>query len=166
MQHVQEMPARGVVVGLDFDAPPGPGKMVPVAEHRPGRGDKPIGDVARACGGVVRRILPDSSQPSADTPVRSTSIGCAVDGICSSTARSRGERPRSPSMRRLYAASSRRVGQLFVDEQVGDFLELAVLRDVEDVVAAVLQVVAGAADRADRRIAGDDAGQRDGLSSA
>jgi len=37
------------------------------------------------------------------------------------------------------------VGQLAVDQQVGDFLELAGMRDVQDVVAAVVQAVAGAA---------------------
>ncbi len=51
--------------------------------------------------------------------------------------------------------------QLAVDEQVGDLLEFADGGDVEDVVAAVVQVVAGAADRAQRRVAGGDAGQRD-----
>ena len=50
-----------------------------------------------------------------------------------------------------------------MDQEVGDLLELAGLRDVEDVVAAVVQVIAAAADGADRRVAGDDAGEGDGL---
>ena len=53
----------------------------------------------------------------------------------------------------LYAASSARGRQLAVHEQVGDFLELAGFGDIEDVVAAVVQVVAGAADGAQRGVA-------------
>jgi hypothetical protein len=40
-----------------------------------------------------------------------------------------------------------------VHEQVGDLLELAALGDIEDVVAAVVQVVAGAPDGAQRGVA-------------
>ena len=46
-----------------------------------------------------------------------------------------------------------------VDEEVGDFLELTGLGDIEDVVAAIMQVVSGAADRAEGGVAGGDAGQ-------
>jgi hypothetical protein len=50
-----------------------------------------------------------------------------------------------------------------MDQQMGDFLELCVLGDVQDVVAAIMQVVAGAPDGAKRGVAGGDARQRDGL---
>ena len=53
--------------------------------------------------------------------------------------------------------------QLAVHQQVGHLLELRRLGEVEDVVAAVVQVVALAADRAQRRVAGRHAGQRDRL---
>jgi hypothetical protein len=53
------------------------------------------------------------------------------------------------------------VRQLLVDEEVGDFLELGSIGEIEDVVAAVVQVVAGAADRAQRGVPGWNAGQRD-----
>ncbi len=45
------------------------------------------------------------------------------------------------------------VGQLAVHQQVSDFFELAGGGEVEDVVAAVVQVVAGAADSAQRGVA-------------
>ena len=48
-----------------------------------------------------------------------------------------------------------------MDQQMRDFLEFAGLGDIEDVVAPVMQVVAGAADRAQRGVAGDDARQGD-----
>src|SRR4249919_153673 len=44
-----------------------------------------------------------------------------------------------------------------------DLLEFALLGDLEDVVAAVMQIVAAAAHRAQRGAAGGDAGQRDGF---
>src|SRR5688572_17261780 len=51
--------------------------------------------------------------------------------------------------------------QPFVNEQVGDLLELAGLGDLEDVVAAVVQVVTRAPDGAQRRVRGDDTRQGD-----
>src|SRR3546814_19588685 len=48
-------------------------------------------------------------------------------------------------------------------EQMRDFLELALRGDIENVVAAVVQVIAAAADRAQRGVAGSRAGQRDGF---
>src|SRR5690606_5069818 len=55
------------------------------------------------------------------------------------------------------------IRQLAVHQQVGDLLELAGPRQVEDVVAAVVQVVAAAANRAQRGVAGGGARQGDGL---
>ncbi len=52
-------------------------------------------------------------------------------------------------------------GQLAVHEQVGDLLEFGDRSHVEDVVAAVMQVVAGTADGANRRVAGGYTGQGD-----
>src|SRR5712671_7002284 len=44
-----------------------------------------------------------------------------------------------------------------------DLLEFASTRDIENVVAAVMQIIAAAADAAQRGIAGDDARERDGF---
>src|SRR6201999_1988442 len=63
----------------------------------------------------------------------------------------------------LVGAQLGRVGQLAVHQQVGDLLELGGLGKLEDVVAAVMQVVAAAAHRAQRRVAGGHAGQGDGF---
>src|SRR6266480_4387053 len=49
----------------------------------------------------------------------------------------------------------------FVYQQVSNFLELRLVGEVEDVVAAVVQVVAGAPDSAQRGVPGDDSGQGD-----
>src|ERR1700730_7539264 len=44
---------------------------------------------------------------------------------------------------------------------MGDLLEFTDIGDVEDVIAAIVQVVAGASDRAQRGIAGGNPGKRD-----
>ena len=55
------------------------------------------------------------------------------------------------------------VGQMTVYQQVGDFFKLALLRQIEDVVTAVAQIVAGAADGTQRGIARRHAGEGDGF---
>jgi hypothetical protein len=50
-----------------------------------------------------------------------------------------------------------------VHDEVGDLLEFAGLGDVEYVVAAVVQIVAGFTDGADCGVAGRSAGQRNGF---
>jgi hypothetical protein len=44
-----------------------------------------------------------------------------------------------------------------VNQQIRDLLELAGFGDIENVVAAIMQVVSGAADRAQGGVAGDHA---------
>jgi hypothetical protein len=46
---------------------------------------------------------------------------------------------------------------------MGDLLELAVVGDFKNVIAAIMQIIAGAADRAQRGVARDNAGKRDGF---
>ena len=83
MQQMQEMPADGIVVGLEPDALAVAGVVVPVAQHRAERGEQPIRNVARSLDGVASAS--GSVHPSADTPVRSTSIGWLDAGNCSRT---------------------------------------------------------------------------------
>jgi hypothetical protein len=63
----------------------------------------------------------------------------------------------------LVALQLAGVRQLAVHQQVSHFLEFRAARDVQDVVAAVMQIVAGAADGAQGRVAGGDAGQGHGF---
>ena len=71
------MPADRIVVGLDVDALAVVREVIPVAEHRAEARDQVIGDLARARGIVIVGFS-GSTQPSADAPVRMTSIGCAA----------------------------------------------------------------------------------------
>ena len=50
-----------------------------------------------------------------------------------------------------------------VDEKIGNLLELAGLRHVENIIATIVQIVARAPDGAQGGVAGDHAGQRDGF---
>jgi hypothetical protein len=52
----------------------------------------------------------------------------------------------------------RLVRQFLVHQQMRYFLELALRGDIQNIVAAIVQVVAGSADRTQRRIARGDAG--------
>ena len=55
------------------------------------------------------------------------------------------------------------VRQMTMNQQVSDFFKLALLRQIEDVVTAVAQIVAGAADGTQRGIARRHAGEGDGF---
>src|SRR5688572_9180113 len=57
----------------------------------------------------------------------------------------------------------RAVRQLLVDQQIGDLLELAGLGDLEDVVAAIVKIVAGPPDAAERGVTGRHTGKGYGL---
>ena len=81
VQQMQEVPADGVVVGLDFDALAVVRVVVPVAaassRARPSAGRR-CRARPRRCGRPSRA----ARVPSTDTPVRITSIGCAAAGSC------------------------------------------------------------------------------------
>src|SRR5258706_12598965 len=55
------------------------------------------------------------------------------------------------------------MGQPLVHEKMRDLFELAAIGNVEDVIAAVMQIVAGAPNGAERGIAGYDTGEGDGF---
>src|SRR6185369_6655121 len=70
----------------------------------------------------------------------------------------------NPSQRlelRFVAIEFRPGGELLVDQQMGDLLELACVRDLENVVSAVMQVIAGDPYRAQRGVARRYSGECD-----
>ena len=97
--------------------------------------------------GVLWSSFSGSAQPSTETPVRITSIGCADGGQLLQRRLHGGGQAAQRLQLGLVAAQLGRVGQLAVHQQVGDLLELGSLGDVEDVVAAVVQVVAACGPR-------------------
>ena len=90
--------------------------------------------------------------PSAETPLRMTSIGWAVAGSASSTSSTAGGRHAQPAQLLLVRVQLVARRQLAVDQQVRDFLELAVGGEVEDVVAAVAEAVARRGRRSKRAV--------------
>ena len=154
MQQMQEMPADAVVVGLHLDAACRCWRS-DTSTAASGRGRPSAGRRCRARPVSLWSSFSGSMQPSADTPVRITSIGWVAAGSASSTLPHRRRACRAgPAAWPCRPASWAAFGRCAVDQQVGDLLELALLGDVEDVVAAVMQVVAGAADGAQRGVAG------------
>ena len=150
--------AMRVVVGFHFDAPAVAREVVPVEQHRPQRRQQRIRN-ARAPASLWSRPS-GSTQPSTETPVRSTSMGCVVRGQQFQRLLHRRGQTAQGRRRCFVRGQFRRIGQLAVHQQVRHFLELAVRGQVGDVVAAIVQIVAAVAHRADGRVARRRAGER------
>ena len=161
MQQVQEMPADRVVVGLDVDAPAAVREVIPVAQHRAEARDQVIRDLARA-GGIVIVRLGQHATHRRRAGAHDVHRVRRRRQLFEHRAHRRGNAAQVLELR-LVRRELRLVRQLAVDQEIGDLLELAGVGDLEDVVAAVMQIVAAAADAAQRRVAGRDAGQRDGF---
>ena len=161
MQKMQDMAADRIVVGLDLDAPAVDREVIPVHQHRAERRHQPVGDVARA-GVVVVVLLGQRATERRDAGAHHVHRVRRGRQLLEHVAHDRRQAAQRLQLG-LVGGQLGTVRQLAVYEQECDFLELARRRDVEDVVAAVMQVVAGAADRAQRGVAGGDAGQRDRL---
>ena len=162
MQQVQEVPADRVVLGLDRRCA-GPSGCSDTSRRASSRARRAAGPRCRARPRRCDRPSPAARSRAPRRRCACTSIGCAAAGSASSDgAHHRGQAAQALQLR-LVGRELRAIRQLAVDEQVRDLLELALVRDLEDVVAAIVQIVAGAAHRAQRGVAGDDAGQRDGF---
>ena len=102
-------------------------------------------------------------QPNADTPVRKTSMGWLAAGSCSSTvATAAGKYPQCLQFD-FVGGQLRPIRQFFVHQEVRDLFEFALGGDVENVVAAVVQIIAGGADGTERSVARRHSGQGHGL---
>ena len=162
MQQVQEVAADGVVVGLDVNAAAVRGEVVPVEQHGAERGHEAVGDVARA--GEVVVFFFGQMQPRTETPVRMTSMGWAACGkLLERELHGRRQAAHGLQLGFVGGELHATLGSCAVDQQVGDFFELGKWREIENVVAAVMQVAAAAADGAERGVARGRAGKGDGL---
>ena len=126
--------------------------MIPVGEHRAQGCDQPVGDLARARGQVIVLLGQDAPQGRHAGAQHVHGMRGGRQGLEHGA-----HRRREPAQRlqaRLVAGELGAARELAVDEQEGDLLELALLGDLENVVAAVMQVVARAPDGAERGVAG------------
>ncbi len=161
MQQVQEVATDGVVVGFYVDGTAVVAPVVPVQQHRAEAGHQLVGDVARARMVVVvlfRRHAAEHGHASAHHVHRVRRRRQLFQR--------RLHRGRNATQRLQLGLVRNQLGagrQLAVHQQVGDFLELAGVGQVQDVVATVVQIVAAAAHAAQRSVAGSSAGQGDGL---
>lgn len=92
VQQMQEVTADGVVIGFRLDAFAVVAVVIPIKENRAKRRQQFVGNIPRARDGMPS--FSGSVQPSAETPVRITSIGCDAAGKASSTVRTLAGKPR------------------------------------------------------------------------
>ena len=157
VQQVQEVAADAVVVGLDVDAPAVVAVVVPVQQHRAQRGHQLVGDAARI-GVVVVVLLGREAAEHGHAGAHHVHRVRRRRQLLQRGLQARRQAAQALELG-LVGAELGAVGQLAVHQQVGDLLELTGARHVQDVVAAVVQVIAAAAYRAERGVAGGGAGQ-------
>jgi len=161
VQQMQEVPADRVVLGLDKDPLPAMTVVKPVRQHRPERGNQLIRDRSGTCHVVVVLLRHQATQ--------SGSAGAEyVHGMGRRRQRLEdgahcGRQPAHRSQPDLVLLQLHLVGETAVHQQVRDLLELARGSDLQNVIAAIVQIVAGAADGAQRGVASRHSGERDRL---
>ena len=161
MQEAQEMAADRVVVGLGLDPLAVMAEVIPIQEHRAERGHQAVGDVLGAREAVVV-LLGQERAEHRDAGAHHVHRVRRRRNAFEDRPEARGQAAQRFELG-LVAGEFGDVRELAVDQEVRHFLELRLVGEIEDVVAAVVQVVAGAADRAKRGVAGGDAGQGDGF---
>ncbi|KIU01597.1 hypothetical protein QU38_00815, partial [Staphylococcus aureus] len=125
------------------------------------RGHQPVGDIARVGQVVIVRLGQHAAQrrdARAHHVHRTRGGGNRLQRFLHRT-----RQPAQLAQLLLVRDQLRRGRRAAMDEQVRDLLELAGLGEIENVIAAIMQVVAGTADGAQRGVAGGDARKRDRL---
>jgi hypothetical protein len=145
VQQVQEVRRDGVVVGFDSMRLPLRGEVVPVEQHEPSEAMRRSAMSRGRFHHGVRLGSGSTRSEHGDAGAQDVH-GMRGGGKSSSDLYARGKAAQAGSFC-LYSAA-RHVGSL-PWRGGGDFFELAVRGEVEDVVAAIVQVVAVAADGAE-----------------
>ncbi len=161
VQQVQEVRGDGIIAGGELDAAARAAVVEPVAQHRAQRGDEPVGDFAGTDRGVRIRLRQHAAQHrhAAAHHVHWMRGGRQLLQHLAHRLRQAAQLAQpGPVGRQLRA-----VRQPAMDEQMRDLLVGALLGDLQDVVAAVVQVVAGLAHRAQGGIARHHARQGNGF---
>ena len=155
MEQMQEVRADRIVVGFDVDPAAVVGVVVPVEQHRSKRGHQPVGDIARAGLIVIMGLRQDAAErgDAASEDIHRMRRGGQQFQRLQHRERQAAQRLQLG----LVVSELRQRGQAAVNQKIRDLLELAGFGDIENVVAAIMQVVSGAADRAQRGVAGDHA---------
>ena len=158
MQQVQKMRADGIVIGLHIDALARGAEVVPVQQHRAQRGHQPVGNVAGA-GQVVVVLLRQGAAQHRYARAHHIHRVAGRRQLLQRLLDAGGQAAQRLELV-LVGPQFCAVRQLAVYQQVGNFLKLADLGHVQNVIAPVAQVIAAAAHSAQRRVARRHASER------
>ncbi len=157
VEQMQEVAADGIIVGFGFDPLAVLSIVIPVQQHRAERCHKAIRDVARARRIVVvflRQYATECGYAGTHHVHRMRRSGQAFQrhlDVGGQTAQ---------CLQLGFVGFQFRHGrQLAMHQQVRNFFEFARVGDIENVIAAIMQIVAGLADCTQCRITGGHAGQ-------
>jgi hypothetical protein len=156
---MQEMTADRVVIGFDVDPLAVMAPVIPIEQHRSEARHQSVGDVARAGRGVIAFFGNDCTEHR-DRGAHDVHRMRGGRNLLERDFDGRRDAARINEFRLVGRELAYR-RQRAVHEQIRDLLEFADIGDVEDVVAAVMQIVAGAPDGAKLGVAGNDTGKRD-----
>jgi hypothetical protein len=161
MQQMQEVAADRIIVRLHRDAAARATEVIPVREHRAQRCDQLVGNIARAAR-AMRGRLGQGTAHRRDAGAQHVHgmRGWRQDFQCAA------HRARQPAQRfelRLVAGQGCHVRQFTMDQQVGDFFKQGLARQVLNVIAAIVQIIARLTHGAQRRGTGGNSRQGDGL---
>ncbi|SAL56298.1 hypothetical protein AWB64_06216 [Caballeronia sordidicola] len=150
MQQMQEMPADGIVVRFGFDAPAVMRIVIPVEQDRPQRRHQAVSNVFCARD-VVILFFGQHGAEYGDAGAHDVHGmgGCWNPFERRFQVRGQATQSLEPGLVRLEFGG---VGQLAMHEQIGDLLELGRAGDIENVIAAIMQIVARLADSAQRGV--------------
>jgi len=157
VKQAQNMACDCLVVRFDVDAATVKRIVIPVEQHRTERSQQPVGDFPGGTWAVIGRFRKRASEggdAASQNIHRMCRSGQCLERCAHRYRKSAPALQASPVGRELAGS-----GQLAMHEEMRDFLEFAALRDIEYVVAAIVEVVSGAANRAQCGVACDDAGQ-------
>lgn len=156
---MQKVPADGVVPGFDLDAAARVAEVIPVQQHGAQAGHQAVGNIACARKVVViflRQCAAQGRDASAHH-VHGVAGGWQLFQRSLHAARQSAQGLELGSVGLEFGLC----GQLAMYQQMGDLFEFTDLGNVQNVVAPVVQIVAGLAHGAERRIACRDAGEGD-----
>ena len=161
MQQMQKVATDGVVPGFDLDAAARVAEVVPVKQHAAQAGHQAVGDIAGARKIVVVFLRQRAAQ-GGDTGAHHVHGMAGGGQLFQRSLHAAGQAAQSLELG-FVGPEFGVGGQLAVYQQVGNLLKLADLGNVQNVVAAVVQVVAVPAHGAQCRVACCHAGEGDGL---
>ncbi len=157
----RKWPADRIVRRFHLDALAAAREVMPVEQHRSERRHQPVGNIQRRLRRMRLRLRLERAE-HADTDAQHVHRMRAGRQLLERSLHARRQTAQAAqALLVVLQFGARR--QLAVQQQIRHLFELALRRKIEDVVAAIVQVVAGAADGAKRCVSRRDPGERNGL---